>query len=50
LNGSSSVTDNTAAEQGGGIYNYESSGATITYGIGWTGTVSGNKPDDIFNF
>jgi hypothetical protein len=50
LNGSSSVTDNTAAEQGGGIYNYQSSGATITYGIGWTGTVSGNKPDDIFNF
>jgi hypothetical protein len=50
LNGSSSVSDNTAAEQGGGIYNYESSGAMITYGIGWTGTVSRNKPDDIFNF
>jgi hypothetical protein len=50
LNGSSSVIDNEAAEHGGGIYNHETGGATITDGIGWSGTVSGNKPDDIFNF
>jgi Zn-dependent alcohol dehydrogenase len=24
-------------------------GATITFAIGWSGTVSGNKPDDIFS-
>jgi predicted outer membrane repeat protein len=50
LNGSSSVIDNEAAEHGGGIYSHETGGATITDGIGWSGTVSGNKPDDIFNF
>jgi hypothetical protein len=50
LNGSSSVTENTATEHGGGIYNNQTGRATITYGIGWSGTVSGNKPDDIFNF
>ena len=50
LDGSSSVTGNTADDHGGGIYNLASQGATITYGVGWTGTVSGNTPDDIFNF
>jgi hypothetical protein len=50
LNGASSVTENMASEHGGGIYNDESGGATITYGVGWSGTVSGNEPDDIFNF
>lgn len=49
FNGSSSVTGNTAAEHGGGIFNDQTHGATITFGIGWSGTVSGNKPDDIFN-
>jgi parallel beta-helix repeat protein len=50
LEGSSSLTANTASGHGGGIYDHESGGATISYGTGWTGTVSGNKPDDIFNF
>jgi hypothetical protein len=50
LSGSSSVTENTATEHGGGVYNNQTGGATITYGVGWSGTVSGNKPDDIFNF
>ena len=49
LNGSSSVTENTATEHGGGILNHRSEGATITFGLGWIGTVSGNTPDDIFN-
>ena len=49
LNGSSTVTGNEASEHGGGIYNHETKGATISYGPGWSGTVSGNKPDDIFN-
>jgi predicted outer membrane repeat protein len=47
LNGSSSVSENTASEHGGGIFNTQ--GATISYGTGWTGTVSGNIPDDIFS-
>jgi hypothetical protein len=50
LNGSSSVTANTASEHGGGIYNDQTEGATISYGTEWSGTVSGNIPDDIFNF
>jgi Chlamydia polymorphic membrane protein (Chlamydia_PMP) repeat len=49
LNGESSVRRNKASEHGGGIYNDETEGATISYGIGWSGTVSGNSPDDIFN-
>jgi hypothetical protein len=50
LNDSASVTRNTASGKGGGIYNYQTKAATITYETGWSGTVSGNKPDDIFNF
>jgi hypothetical protein len=50
FDGSSSVTENTAVKHGGGIFNEQAKGATITYGTGWSGTVSGNKPDDIFNF
>jgi predicted outer membrane repeat protein len=50
LNDSASVTRNTASGKGGGIYNHQTVGATITYGTGWKGTVSGNLPDDIFNF
>jgi hypothetical protein len=34
---------------GGGVYNKKTEGATITFGVGWSGTVSGNTPDDIFN-
>jgi predicted outer membrane repeat protein len=49
LNGSSSVSRNTASGEGGGIYNEEGEGATISFGIGWNGTVSRNIPDDIFN-
>jgi hypothetical protein len=49
LNGSSSVFENTAAKQGGGIYNNQTGGATITFGSKWTGSVSGNEPDNIFN-
>jgi hypothetical protein len=49
LNGSSSVTGNRAPVHGGGIFNSKrSGGGTVSYGIGWTGTVSGNIPDDIF--
>jgi hypothetical protein len=50
LNDSASVTRNTAFGKGGGIYNQQTKGATITFGTGWKGTVSGNLPDDIFNF
>jgi predicted outer membrane repeat protein len=50
LNDSASVTHNTAFGKGGGIYNHQTVEATIAYGIGWSGTVSRNKPDDIFNF
>jgi hypothetical protein len=50
LNDSSSVTRNTASGKGGGIYNDETDGFILSYGIEWNGTVSGNKPDDIFNF
>jgi predicted outer membrane repeat protein len=49
LNGSSSVTRNTASEHGGGIYNEESKGATIAFGSEFTGTISRNIPDNIFN-
>jgi hypothetical protein len=49
LNGSSWVTENTASKQGGGIYNNETLGSTITFGLGWSGAVSGNTPHDIFN-
>jgi hypothetical protein len=49
LNGSSSVTGNAAAESGGGIFNEESGGATISYAPDWHGAISGNTPDDIFN-
>jgi predicted outer membrane repeat protein len=49
LNGSSSVSGNTASVHGGGIYNKTPCGATISYGLGWNGTVSGNIPDDIFS-
>jgi predicted outer membrane repeat protein len=48
LNDSSSVTQNTAGGEGGGIYSEKSGGATLTFGIGWMGSVSGNEPDDIF--
>jgi hypothetical protein len=49
LNGSASVTGNTAPVHGGGIFNSTRLGrGTVSYGIGWTGTVSGNIPDDIF--
>ena len=48
LNDSSSVTRNTAGGEGGGIYSDKSGGATLTFGIGWMGSVSGNEPDDIF--
>jgi hypothetical protein len=48
LNDSSSVTRNTAGGEGGGIYSDKSGGATLTFGIGWTGSVSRNEPDDIF--
>jgi predicted outer membrane repeat protein len=44
FNGSSSVTGNTATEQGGGIFE----AGPIIFESGWTGTVSGNTPDDIF--
>jgi predicted outer membrane repeat protein len=50
LNDSSSVTRNTAGGDGGGIYSEKSGGATLTFGTGWTGVVSRNEPDDIFNF
>jgi predicted outer membrane repeat protein len=50
LNDSASVTRNTAFGKGGGIYNHQTKGATITYGTGWKGAVSGNLPDNIFNF
>jgi predicted outer membrane repeat protein len=46
LSGESSVTRNKASEHGGGIYN--GGPATITEGVGWSGTVSLNEPDDIF--
>jgi predicted outer membrane repeat protein len=49
LSGSSSVTENKASGHGGGIYNVKSEGGTINFGKGWSGTVSGNTPDDIFN-
>ena len=48
LNDSSSVTRNTAGGDGGGIYSEKSGGATLTFGMGWMGSVSGNEPDDIF--
>jgi predicted outer membrane repeat protein len=48
LNDSSSVTQNTAGGDGGGIYSDKSGGATLTFGIGWMGSVSGNEPDDLF--
>jgi hypothetical protein len=46
LNDSASVTRNRASVRGGGIYNTRS--ATLSFGTGWTGTVSVNKPDDVF--
>jgi predicted outer membrane repeat protein len=48
LTDASSVTRNTASGEGGGIYSKKSEGATLTFGMGWTGTVSRNEPDDIF--
>jgi predicted outer membrane repeat protein len=48
LNDSSSVTRNTASGEGGGIYSKKSEGATLTFGTGWMGSVSGNEPDNIF--
>jgi hypothetical protein len=48
LSGSSSVTGNKASVQGGGIYENQTEGGTIAYAKGWSGTVSGNEPDDIF--
>jgi predicted outer membrane repeat protein len=48
LNDSSSVTQNTASSEGGGIYSEKSKGATLTFGMGWMGSVTGNEPDDIF--
>jgi sorbitol-specific phosphotransferase system component IIA len=50
FNGESSVSRNTASGQGGGIFNLVSKGATISYGTGWSGAVSRNEPDNIFNF
>jgi hypothetical protein len=49
LEDSSSVNGNKASGEGGGIFNLASGGATLSFGLGWNGTVSGNKPDDIFN-
>ena len=49
LSGESSVTRNKASEHGGGIFNDQTEGATISHGVGWTGMVSNNEPDDIFN-
>jgi hypothetical protein len=49
LSGSSSVTDNRAEASGGGIFNEESAGATIAFAPNWSGTISGNTPDNIFN-
>jgi hypothetical protein len=43
------VTPNTASEHSGGIYNEESKGATIPFGSEFTGTISRNIPDNIFN-
>jgi hypothetical protein len=48
LNDSSSVSRNVASSHGGGIY-LSSFGSLISFGTGWSGTVSRNKPDDIFN-
>ena len=48
LSDSSSVTRNTASGEGGGIYSDKSEGATLAFGIGWSGTVSRNEPDDMF--
>jgi hypothetical protein len=41
------VTQNTASE-GGGIYSEKSKGATLTFGMGWMGSVSENIPENIF--
>jgi hypothetical protein len=49
LNDESSANWNRATSHGGGIYNNATDGATLNFGIGWIGTVSHNKPDDIFN-
>jgi hypothetical protein len=48
LSGSSSVTGNNASGEGGGIYESEGDGGSITYAKGWSGVVSGNEPDNIF--
>ncbi len=49
LAGSSSVINNVATEEGGGILNLQSQGATISFTPNWTGTISGNEPDDVLN-
>jgi hypothetical protein len=49
LAGSSSVIENAAISHGGGIFNTESAGATITFASNWRGMISGNTPDDVFN-
>jgi hypothetical protein len=30
------------------VFNEASQGATIEYGPGWSGAISGNSPDDIY--
>lgn len=34
---------------GGGIFNDESQGATISYSPNWKGAIINNEPDNIFN-
>lgn len=48
LYSTSSVTLNEASGlgSGGGIYNNETEGATVVKGNGWTGSVSGNLPEN----
>jgi hypothetical protein len=47
LKGSSSVTKNKAGLLGGGIFNDDAEGATLSFSE-WTGAVSDNKPDDVY--
>jgi hypothetical protein len=48
LSDGASVIKNKAALRGGGIYEDEGAGAAISYSSGWSGSVSGNLPDDVF--
>jgi hypothetical protein len=49
VDGSSSIVLNTAGEHGGGIYDDEADGGIVSFGAGWSGKVSGNRPDNIFS-